>query len=278
MRSIYVLLVTSALLMLSCSKDLSDQSFFSKGVEVADLTQNAQVAVNSVKRPFSDFLSGQGSTSAFLPPVPDFFGWGSDLADGTVRALAMDYLGVANQTIIDWGGPDLGTQVSGSVTEIPLADGRAKVTVTLHVNNALIWLTDVDFAAGGDFATDPLIMGARPAQVVAGATPALGSGNLKFVFNNTAPGAAIPDIMLAGFGEIIVPGFELLQLKITATGNGTLHSTPLHMVPWSEGDSGKMSLSFTGLFHNSPSPKSKLARNFGFVGAEIKVNKVGKNN
>jgi hypothetical protein len=270
--------MTSAFLMLSCTKDLSDQSSFSKVIEVADLTQNAHLPANSVKRPFSDFLIGQGSSSSFLPPVPDFYGWGSELADGTVRALAMDYLGVANQTIIDLGGPDLGTQVSGSVTEIPLADGRANVTVILHVSNALIWLTDVDFAQGGDFATDPLIMGARPAEVVAGATPALGSGNLKFVFINTAPGAAIPDIMLADFGEIDVPGFELQQLKITATGTGTLHNTPLHMVPWSEGDSGKMSLSFTGLFHNSPSPKSKLARNFGFVGSEIKVNRVGKNN
>lgn len=276
MKSIYFMLIASLIFAFSCTRESDLQPSVNDISKTDHESPLAHASQKSVKRPFSDFLDAQGSTSSFLLPVPDFFGWVTGLEDGTLRLLAMDYLGVANKTIVDLGGSDLGTKVTGTVTERPLPDGRARVSVLLHVRDALIWLTDFDDT--GDPSTDPLIMGARPQDVADGAIPALGSGSLQFDFINTAPGAPIPDVMLAIFEEIEVEGFEPLQVKITASGGGILHTVPLHELPWEEGDYGKMSLSFHQILFNSPSSNSKLAKNFGFVGSDLKVNKVAKSN
>jgi hypothetical protein len=81
------------------------------------------------QRPLSDWISQQGNTAVFFPPVPDLLGWGNvdDQPLQPLRFALVDYTGQFNEWIKDNGGPDLGTTVSGTVTEHALADGRARV-------------------------------------------------------------------------------------------------------------------------------------------------------
>src|SRR5215471_8666791 len=90
-------------------------------------------------RPITDFTDAQGTTSHFYPPAPDY-AIGMTTATCTVphcpgRIAVVDYTGGANRYLTNRGYPSLGTNVEGSITEIPLSDGRAQVTVVLHTRN-----------------------------------------------------------------------------------------------------------------------------------------------
>jgi hypothetical protein len=95
------------------------------------------------QRPLSDFINAQGTTTCFTPPAPAQLGWGTgnnktngnkNLTPG--RFALIDYTGLEGKYLLSQG-IDLGTTVSGSVLERPLADGSALVTVDLQTKNAL---------------------------------------------------------------------------------------------------------------------------------------------
>lgn len=176
------------------------------------------------QRPLSDFLSTQGSMSIYIPPVPDYWGWtapppgvktpASSYVGG--NSASCDYAGLANAWLIANGGPDLGTSVSGKVTERSLSDGRILVHVQLHTTDALVFgmrITAPDF---GDFATDPLIFGARAQDVLAGATPGIGECNAQFIWKQS-PGALVD--YNHPFGD---PNFEFVSLSFRAHATGPL--------------------------------------------------------
>jgi hypothetical protein len=129
-------------------------------------------------------------------------------------------------------GISLGTTVSGSVTERPLADGRAEVTVNLHTNNALAWATTLDLSLPLDpqFNSNPLTFGSRAQDVATGATPALGDSHLRVVFKNTAPGAPLPDLICINAGPgcpTAAPcpaGFEIDFLSVQENATGPLRA------------------------------------------------------
>lgn len=160
----------------------------------------AQAGPNATQRPIADFVSAQGTHCLddggggcilFIPPVPNYMGF-SDPARGWCGTA--DYAGVANTwiTAASGGTISFGTQISGTVTEKPRADGRAEVTVRLQTRNALVWVID----GCDDFATNPLLFGNRAQDVLsASAQPALGDVSLQVRFVNTAPGAALPDLV-----------------------------------------------------------------------------------
>jgi hypothetical protein len=103
-------------------------------------------------RPFSDFLSAQGTTSLFFPPVPDYIGWGNN--NPQTHFALIDYLGLASATLAANGGPSIATEVSGTVSEHSLSDGRAEVTVVVRTTKALSWVVGLP----GDIFTDPRSM------------------------------------------------------------------------------------------------------------------------
>jgi hypothetical protein len=177
----------------------------------------------TVHRPLSDFLSTQGTTSVFIPPVPDYVG----TSDPALNIFALiDYAGLAAQWIVDNGGPSLGTTVDGTVTERALADGRARVTIHLRTTNALSWAIE-----GFDFPNAPEIFGNRAQDVALGAEPALGHSDFKFEFINTAPGAPIPDLVVALALGMPPPGFELRFLGFHCVAAGPLpDGSPAQMV------------------------------------------------
>jgi len=120
--------------------------------------------------------SSHGGIGCFLftPPVLNQLGWTDPAAS---LFVLVDYAGLANQYL----GGALGTTMDGSVSEEPLADGRADVTVLVHTKNALTWAV-----AGFDSANGPLLFGHRAQDVAGGADAALGESTLQLRFINTA--------------------------------------------------------------------------------------------
>jgi hypothetical protein len=160
----------------------------------------------AVLRPIEDFVDtqgtfcfpdGMGGCLLFVPPIENFLGQ-SDPSNGLLSSV--DYAGLADEWI---GGPDgcgesFGTTFSGSVTETPLADGRAKVHVVLHTRNALTWVTQDDELSNFN---NPLWFGYRapdvcdPEQNVEVGDVALGHITMIVEFINAEPGDPLPDLL-----------------------------------------------------------------------------------
>jgi hypothetical protein len=158
-------------------------------------------SAQTVQRPIEDFVStqgtyclpnGSGGCFYFVPPVANFIGWGSQAHFGQFASI--DYAGLANRYIetASSGSISFGTTFGGTITERPLPDGTARVTITLRTENALMWAaTDPNY----DFAAGQLIFGRRVTDVLAGAQPVLGTVVFHISFINSSPGAPLPDLI-----------------------------------------------------------------------------------
>ena len=102
-----------------------------------------------------------------------------------------------NQAIIAGGGDDLGTTITGTITEKQLADGTTLVRTSLHTKNALT--RSIDWSIG-DY-----IFGSTVAGVLDGAHASLGDCKMDFTYVTTAaPGSPMPDLLqMAYYG---IPG------------------------------------------------------------------------
>jgi hypothetical protein len=209
----------------------------------------AEAKGGEIRRPIGDFVDAQGTTSEFLPPVPDFLGWLNQLP--STRGASVDYAGLANGWLVSQGYPDLGTTTSGTVTDRPLEDGRAEVSVVLHTRNALAWAFEVpDPDTGPNFATDPLTFGYRAQDLESGhdLPPAIGDSHFGVVFKNTAPGDPLPDLIVwLTDTEGRFPDLELLSLSFRATAFGPLHP---EFEGVAEGTPGRLTIVQTGVLHS----------------------------
>lgn len=195
------------------------------------------------QRPLEDFLSRQGRWCVafddagnfvcpseygdlgcgflFVPPSPNFTGWSDPKGN---MSVVFDYAGLEDIVL----GGTLGTTITGSINERPLADGRAEVSVVIHAHNALVWAIE-----GFDYANGPLLFGARPADVLKGATPSLGDCSLFYKFINSAPGAPLPDVIELG----ICRAQDLKVTSFTGQSSGLL----------ADGTHGRLEVIQTGL-------------------------------
>jgi hypothetical protein len=230
----------------------------------------AEAAGRATQRPIADFLDAQGTTNQFIPPVPDFVGWGNN--NPATRFASVDYAGLANGYLVGVGYPDLGTKTSGKVTELELKDGRARVSVVLHTTNALSWALKQPIT---DIATDPLSFGYRPAELLADEAldPALGDSEFSVEFNNTAPGAPLPDLIVAFIVGPAEEGQELLKLSFRASAAGDLREPS----GFPEGTSGHLTIVQTGLVYKATSPDQPPhpAVADGFPAERVEWRKVG---
>lgn len=203
----------------SCSEQI-DQPLAPTGDPVG-------MVAKATQRPVSDFVNAQGLTSYFVPPVKDFMGWYM-FGDSQNLLASVDYAGLTDQYL----GGTLGTKITGSITERPLPDGRAYVSVNLHVRNTMMYILEYQT---GDFATDPLLFGNRGQDVANGMKPAIGDAHFEAEFINTAPGAPLPDFMWAQFGYFYPsfsllpsgypwPYFEPVCVRCNITADGPLHA------------------------------------------------------
>lgn len=225
--------------------------------------------VQAVQRPIEEFVDAQGTFCLpdgmggcflFVSPVENYIGW-SDPAKGICAAF--DYAGLADEWITNESGGTIsfGTTTSGSVTERPLADGRAEVHVRLRTRNAMTF----GISACDDFGTDPLLFGHRATDIFDGADAALGKGLFEVKFINTTPGAPLPDlIQLAFFPE---EGQELVMVSTYFTALGTLRSAS--GLP--DGTPARLTCTQTGLFFTN----FQGATADGFPVEKIKLHVVG---
>lgn len=175
----------------------------------------------------------------FVPPFENYFGWSAFPPPPGVAGYfaSFDYAGVAARKIEEEGGDPIGTTFEGHIRERPLDDGRAEVRVILHTDNALVWANECC-----DFATSPVLFGARSTEVLEGAEPVLGKFFMDLTFVNTAPGAPMPDFMQLVYCP--EPGQELRMLRTSANAKGPLREA--FGVP--EGTPGSLTVSETALF------------------------------
>lgn len=214
----------------------------------------------------SDFLAAQGSciTPAqagtlppgaaivngcvlFVPFAPNFDGWGvapsTAFCSGFTTA-AIDYAGIVNNWLVENGHASLGTATSGSVTERRMPDGSGQVTVELSTRNALQWGgCDPNF----NFATATVLFGNRPDAVLTGATPALGSSKLRFVYSEPQYGVApYIDLIRLNMPTSINGGYVLISEQFFSTGSGPLHNA---FEDVADGTPGQMVVGQNGTFN-----------------------------
>lgn len=229
------------------------------------LSASVDAAAQAKQRPIQDFVDAQGTFCfdlftpghclLFVPPIENFIGWG----DPTNTLLAsVDYAGLADEWLqAQPGGQSLGTSFSGSVTERPLADGRAEVHVVLKTQNALVWAVNNN---GTDEFNSPLTFGVRAPDVLNhGATPVLGSSHLEVKYIASKPGAPLPDLIQ--LWAVPEAGQEMTYIKFVANVTGTM----------TDGSAARLQVTQTGLL-NIP---GQGAVSDGFPAEHIKLHPVG---
>lgn len=147
-----------------------------------------------------------------LLPGLDLAGW-FDPANGLCGAV--DYAGFAARYLERSGGPSLGTTYTGSITERLLNDGRAEVTITVQTDNALAFVQPCE---GQPFS--PMLFGALPTDIVAGAQPAVGSSFFSFTYI-APPGYPLAEPVQIFIGEA---PYELVKIAFHADAIGPLHA------------------------------------------------------
>jgi hypothetical protein len=186
----------------------------------------------TVTLPISAFLSQQGTSTLFTPPVPDqiafinsAFDPGSTPTDPQ-RLVLVDYTGQEARYLLQHG-INLHTQVTGFVTETPIgSSGLMEVSVNLEATNALTWVahvppSDEDTPAVN---TDPLELGYRVQDLVANPNlkPALSDAHFQITFTEQA-GSPLPDLVQALIVGNAPPGFAPETIDFQSWGSGTLN-------------------------------------------------------
>jgi hypothetical protein len=195
-------------------------------------------AASAVQLPLSLFLSAQGTTNGYLPPVPDYIAWTGRPPDYP-RLGSIDYAGLANNSLVAQGGTSVGTQISGAFLR-RLYGGKYQYELDLYTTNAISFM--LPNPSPPPQSSAPLLFGARVQEILAGAAPALGDCHFRFVWRESKDGF-IPD----AFGLItgvLPPGFELVEISFRGTASGIVHAA----AGVNEGTPGTMVISETGLF------------------------------
>lgn len=260
-RALFI--ATSALVLAGCGQDVT--SSLSPEPSARPLAAKSEEP-RVTRRSIEEFAAAQGTFCTMagsdcfpiFAPAPELFAW----INGPVTASGMvDYTGQTAAWLesASGGAISLGTTIDGSVTERLLKDGRVEVHVVLRTSNALMWAGSGLYVAG-----DPVTFGASPAEVLAGATPALGSSTLKATYITTAAGLPFPDLVQIAFAP--EPGQEDVKVSFDADATGVLREGS----GFPAGTMGRLVIHQIGIFHTK-SP-SKAENPFVVERVELKAN------
>ncbi len=214
------------------------------GCDPADSEVDAQPAAAAVsanaarQRPIADFVQKQGTYCVQLSPgapcfvadapVGNILGW-QKWTGGYRRFAKVDYAGLVDRYLAANELATLGTTFDGSITERPLADGTAEVTVRLHTSLAPAWVTYRAWTdANGDGVgtsselSGPTLKawGKLQNELVAGAPAALVDSDFHLVFISPSMGAPMPDMTQFSIDAAYIG--KRLYVAITAHGVGAL--------------------------------------------------------
>ena len=199
----------------------------------------AVAAGKAGQRPLSDWIDAQQGTLAPSVAVElqavDFF----DPTTGENIIADMD--GRIALWVSENNGASYTPNLSGTVTERLLSDGRALVRVHVRFSNAITyaWLDE------GDFPNGPELFGYRASEIAAGASAALGSGHFHLAFISPTPGGPLPDLNQLAFDP--QEGQEILAVSFHVSSDGPLREAS----GWPDGTPGTAASQQVGVFHAS---------------------------
>lgn len=213
----------------------------------------------SRQRSVEEFVAAQGTFCTpdwynggcllFAPPVQNFFVWRQG---DPLRCAMVDYAGVANRWLQATSGAavDLGTQVTGSITERFYGEWYgvrySEYHVRLHTTNALAWVVD-----GCNPAVGTLLFGRRAPDVLAGGAAALAEAHLDVRYVDYE-GAPLPDIVQ--ISDYPHPGQGLMSAASRASAEGELRAAA--GVP--DGTPGQAHLTLAVLFFTNATTGSAM--------------------
>jgi hypothetical protein len=215
------------------------------------------------QRPIEEFVDAQGTYCG--GPLVNYPGCKAEGPIGNLiafqkyvagyrRFVRVDFPALTDRYLASEGLPTLGTTYYGSITEQPLPDGTAHVSVRLHTQNAPAWLrynvwNDNDqngvWSAGDTLGATFWAWGANAAQLATGSAPSLLDVEFKIVFINPAMGAPMPDLFQFYFDPVYVG--KRLYLSITAKGAGELAADAAALGLGEPGDPADLRLHQVGL-------------------------------
>ena len=192
------------------------------------VNENMMARGGVVFRPFSDFMDNQRR---------DYFAMATAYnPTGIQRFADVDYMGTLALSIADNGGAVIPTSIKGTLSEIQMPDGRAKVTVSMSVENALSigsrW-DNVNFVT--EFGYDFLELSFDPTLKAT-----TGWAKFKLVFYNSAMGAPIPNVAFD------VPFEDFIEFNFHSSAKGFLRAAS----GYPEGTPATMKVDMVGLFKN----------------------------
>src|SRR5215216_5621783 len=166
-------------------------------------------AAGTRQRPFSDWLSAQGSSVNPGNCAASVLGW---LTPDFATFARADYSGKIGDCITSHGGPVFNPEFSGTVTERDLPDGTAEILVIHHFTNT--YVVARDNAYGGNPA--PAILGFNQNELFGHPElpSALASGTIQVKFIIDHPGDPLPDLLTINF----------LSLSARFQGSGPLRA------------------------------------------------------
>src|SRR5262249_14858834 len=147
----------------------------------------------------------------------------------------------------------------------PLTDGRAEVSVELDTKNVLAWASNNQPDVNSS--STPLLFGYRAQDLVANPSlkPALAESHLQVMFDNTAPGAPLPDLVNAFILGNASQGQELVSISFRATAQGVAHD-PTGQQPDQQ---GTLVVSQTGVLFRGANDDSR--HDFGFTAEVVSI-------
>jgi hypothetical protein len=117
---------------------------------VSETMPSVQAQGRAVKRDLQEWLDAQGTAYPAHPLAPQSYSiWGwmnypdlnnDGVLDGVWYDLWYDYAGVLGRSDSYLGGALGPKSITGTVTERPIGNGMAEVTVRAKVEGALIWV------------------------------------------------------------------------------------------------------------------------------------------
>ena len=188
----------------------------------------AQAGGNATQRPIGDWLAEQGQGFGLALGFPaDYLAFtGRDPGNPNAdldKLIVVDYAGIDAATVeADSGGVVvIDTQISGSVTERTLKDGRTEVHVRLQASDALTYVLDLN--------SEDVIFGADPLATAEGAEPGLGKTSLqvKYIVDRP-PGGTMEDVMeviFFGSGDLTFVSFKAVAFGPLGDGSPGMASS-----------------------------------------------------
>jgi hypothetical protein len=199
-------------------------------------------AAGARQRPFSDWLSAQGSALNPGNCASSVLGW---LTPDFATFARADYSGKIGDCITNNGGPVFTPEFRGTVTERDLPDGTAEIQVVHHFTNT--YVVARDNTQPGNPA--PATLGFNQVELFGHPElpSAVASGVLQVKFIIAHPGDPLPDLST----------INVLSLSTRFQGSGPLRAA----FGVAEGTPGRLLVNQTGLF-NIPGQGNGVADSF----------------